>query len=119
MGRELTNDADVQVDRYKREWLEWSSRMNDQTFLRDLIWKIDDPTINVYPKNWASCRETHPSRASTDRIRTLIRALRNPKKSVKHGDREDSRKRRMRLMQQVCSMSDQGQGSLQSLDKIL
>ncbi|MCJ1431809.1 hypothetical protein MMC27_001164 [Xylographa pallens] len=52
MGGDVVNDANVQVDRYKKEWLEWRSRMDDGTFLRSFFWRIDDPTINVYPKNW-------------------------------------------------------------------
>ncbi|MCJ1377377.1 hypothetical protein MMC17_000472 [Xylographa soralifera] len=52
MGGDVVNNANVQVDRYKKEWLEWRSKMDDETFLRSFLWRIDDPTINVYPKNW-------------------------------------------------------------------
>ena len=86
MGGDVINEANVQVDRYKREWLDWRSRMDDGTFLRSFLWRIDDPTINVYPKNWVSSRSRHSSRANTDYIRSRTRALRNPKQSEKHGE---------------------------------
>ncbi|MCJ1389724.1 hypothetical protein MMC18_002581 [Xylographa bjoerkii] len=52
MGRDVFDNANVQVDRYKKEWLEWTSGMDDATFLRKFLWRIDDPIINIYPKNW-------------------------------------------------------------------
>ncbi|MCJ1397163.1 hypothetical protein MMC11_000355 [Xylographa trunciseda] len=52
MGGDVVDIANVQVDRYKKEWLVWTSRMDDATFLRTFLWKIDDPTINIYPPNW-------------------------------------------------------------------
>ncbi|MCJ1477957.1 hypothetical protein MMC13_006632 [Lambiella insularis] len=48
--------ANVQVDRHKREWFQWDTKMFPEFFLENFLWKIDDPTINVYPYGW---RPTH------------------------------------------------------------
>ncbi|MCJ1281942.1 hypothetical protein MMC26_001265 [Xylographa opegraphella] len=52
MGRDASDTARVQVDRHKKEWLMWDSNMDNHAFLIDLLWRIDDPTINVYPTDW-------------------------------------------------------------------
>ena len=62
MGMGVVDNANVQVDRYKKEWLRWESGMDDETFLRTFLWRIDDPTINVYPNPWVSCCGRLPTR---------------------------------------------------------
>ena len=105
MGREAIDEANVQVDRYKKEWLDWTSRMDDASFIRNFLWRIDDPTINVYPKNWVSYCLIYPRATSTDCIRNLIRALRKQRKSEKHSAREESKKLRS---QEKYYTADQG-----------
>ena len=42
----------IQVDRFKGEWLVWRHGMTISAFERDILWKIDNPVINIYPHNW-------------------------------------------------------------------
>ena len=44
----------LQVARYQGEWLEWYADMPLNDFLSRLLWKVDDPIINVYPSDWVS-----------------------------------------------------------------
>ena len=53
-GQQHVESVRIQVDRFKCEWLEWSERMNNNAFLHDVIFKIDDSTLNVYPSGWVS-----------------------------------------------------------------
>ena len=46
--------ARLQVARYQGEWLEWYVDMPLNDFLARLLWKVDDPVINIYPSNWVS-----------------------------------------------------------------
>jgi len=52
-----TEDAHIEVDRYKREWLLWERKMGLTQFYTNILWKIDHPVINVYPRNWVSSNE--------------------------------------------------------------
>ena len=63
--------ARLQVARYQGEWLEWYADMPINDFLFKLLWKVDDPVINVYPIEWVS----HCSRK---RGVVLLRPCRNP-----------------------------------------
>ena len=38
----------LQVDRYKKEWLELEPFLDHDEARREVFWKIDDPIINVY-----------------------------------------------------------------------
>ena len=51
-GQRRIRSVRMQVDRFKDEWLEWSERMDHNAFLHDVIFKIDDSAINVYPNGW-------------------------------------------------------------------
>ena len=43
----------LQVDRYKDEWLYWEMHYMDPVeFMREVFWKIDDAIINIYPVGW-------------------------------------------------------------------
>ena len=46
--------AVLQVARYQGEWLDWYVDMSFNDFLSKLLWKVDDPVINIYPSDWVS-----------------------------------------------------------------
>ena len=47
-------NARLQVARYQGEWLDWTPGKPLAEFLTHVLWKIDDPCINVYPCDWVS-----------------------------------------------------------------
>ena len=50
--------VNIQVDRFKGEWIRWHTSMSDQDFLHRVIWWIDDPMINIYPGDWVQSLPT-------------------------------------------------------------
>ncbi|KAI9795449.1 MAG: hypothetical protein M1835_005783 [Candelina submexicana] len=42
----------VQVARYQREWLSFDSNTSELQFRKDVVDKIDDGEINIYPHDW-------------------------------------------------------------------
>ena len=44
----------IQVARYCEEWLYWTRNTSEVDFVRDFFYKIDHPSINIYPRDWVS-----------------------------------------------------------------
>ena len=64
-----TRTVVLQVDRYKREPIEMRPNMNQDEFRREVLWKIDDPIINVYGDEQVRVLSLKPySRSITDYI---------------------------------------------------
>ena len=48
----ISNHVYVEVDRFEREWLDFHEGMTLKELFQELLCRIDDPHINIYPTNW-------------------------------------------------------------------
>ena len=54
----------IQVDQYKREWLQWKCGTSEAEFMRNIFYRIDHPRINIYPVNWVSTASSKPGQVA-------------------------------------------------------
>ncbi len=46
------NKVYIQVAKYQSEWLSFDYSTPEDTFRKEVLHKIDDPDINIYPHDW-------------------------------------------------------------------